>query len=182
MSDSDSAVPAGFRVIPGYPRYAIDENGTILSVCGKGFGVGRNRQWSKARRITPVMHKHGYYRAVLSHDGRARHLFVHKLVLETFAGPCPDGMQCRHLDGNKTNNHKDNLAWGTPLENSCDKILHGTSHRGEKCGKSKLKDADVLAIRARAKNGERHADIAKDFPVHKDVISRIVRRETWKHI
>lgn len=180
MSESDS-MPVGFHVVPGYPRYAIDENGTVLSVCGKGFGAGINRQWSKARRVKPCT-RHGYYCVCLSRDGHAKHISVHKLVLETFVGPCPDGMQCRHLDGNKANNHKDNLAWGTPLENSCDKVLHGTSYSGEKCGKSKLKDADVLAIRTRAKNGERHADIARDFPVHKDVISRIVRRETWKHI
>ena len=182
MSEQDSNVPTGFRVIPGFPRYAINEYGTVLSVCGKGFGVGKNRQWSNARHLTPIAAHNGYYRASLSHDGRVKQMFIHVLVLTTFVGPCPYGMQCRHLDGNPANNHVSNLAWGTALENSCDKILHGTNHTGEQRGNSKLKDADVLAIRKRANNGERHANIAKDFPVHKDVISRVVRREIWKHI
>ena len=36
---------------------------------------------------------------------------VHELVLESFRGPCPPGMKAVHLDGDKTNNKLDNLAY-----------------------------------------------------------------------
>jgi hypothetical protein len=54
-------------------------------------------------------------------------------------------MQCRHLDGNRSNNRLDNLAWGTPLENGADKARHGTA-KGERNGRAKLTAAKVRRI------------------------------------
>jgi hypothetical protein len=52
---------------------------------------------------------------------------VHRLVLEAFVGPCPIGMQCRHFpDPNPANCNLKNLQWGTPMENTEDKRVHGT--------------------------------------------------------
>lgn len=50
---------------------------------------------------------------------------VHSLVLEAFVGPKPEGMQCRHLNGNKQDNRLENLAWGTAKENAADSVAHG---------------------------------------------------------
>lgn len=164
MSDSDNTVPVGFRVIPGYPRYAIDENGTVISICnvtGRG-GRGKDRPWKDSNRVKPTTDKGGYHRVALSHDGHRRSVFVHKLVLITFFGPCPAGMECRHIDGNPANNHKDNLAWGTRSENSQDKIMHGTDMRGIKHHKVKLTEKDVLEIRSRYARGELGVDLARD--------------------
>lgn len=181
MSDSNS-IPDGFRVIPGYLRYAIDENGTVLSVCINGGGWRKTRRWENAKCMAFITDAFGYHRVSLIHDAKAKLIPVHTLVLTTFFAPRPDGMVCRHLDGNKTNNHVSNLAWGTPLENSSDRFLHGTDNQGEKCYKAKLTNADVLEIRQRAANGESLRNIAKDFPVVWTGIQKIVRRETWKHI
>ena len=39
---------------------------------------------------------------------------VHRLVLEAFVGPCPEGMCCRHFpDRDPSNNKLENLSWGT---------------------------------------------------------------------
>lgn len=58
----------------------------------------------------------------------ARSRYVHRLVLEAFVGPCPPGMECRHLNGDSGDNHLRNLQWGTPSENQFDKVRHGTHH------------------------------------------------------
>jgi hypothetical protein len=179
MSDSNNTIPSGFRVISGFPRYAIDANGTVISICGHRGGT--NRPWADAIRVKPATKK-GYYFVCLCHDGYVRQATLHTLVLTMFVGPCPDGMQCRHLDGNTANNHVDNLAWGTRTENERDKILHGTFSQGERHGRSKLTENDILEIRARAASGETLVDIAKDFPMHKGGVSRIVRRKIWKHV
>jgi len=171
MSNSDSTVPAGFRVIPGYPRYAIDESGTILSACGRGCRVAvPNRPWSDAKRLKHATGTGGYQYVNLRHDGRTRVITVHILVLITFVGPRPNGMMCRHLDGNPANNHISNLVWGTASENQNDSIRHGTDSRGGKNGNAKLKASDVLEIRSRAANGEKLSEIAKDFPINSDSI------------
>lgn len=178
MSESNS-VPNGFRQIPGFPRYAVDEHGAVISVCGTRGGI---KSWDKAKRLKPSTAKDGYRRICLWHEGREHTALVHKLVLLTFVGPCPDGMECRHLDGCKTNNHKDNLAWGTSSENKQDKALHGTKQCGEKANGVKLKTNDVLEIRRRAASGERRIDIAKDFQLGISSIHRIIHRKAWAHV
>lgn len=183
MSDSDSTVPDGFRVIPGFPRYAINDSGTVISSCGRGrAGHRTSLPWSTNRRRNQRKQRGGYSVVTLHRDGRAHDFRVHVLVLTTFVGPCPDGMQCRHLDGNPANNHVSNLAWGTPRENQHDRIRHGTLPLGELSTNAKLTEKDVLEIRRRAASGETQISIAKNFPVSHKRISKIVRRETWKHI
>lgn len=181
MSAVDSTVPAGFRQIQGFPRYAVNANGIVISICSRN-GRGKDRFWENATQVKPGKDKDGYHIVCLCNDGHKRTLKVHALVLSTFVGPCPDGMLCRHLDGNRTNNHISNLAWGTPLDNSQDMVLHGTSNKGKKHGMAKLTDSDVLSIRERAADGESQTSIAKDFPITQSTISLIVRRKKWQHI
>jgi len=54
------------------------------------------------------------------------------LVATAFHGPCPDGQQCRHLNGDPADNRSDNLKWGTPSEQAHDKVRHGTHHQARK--------------------------------------------------
>ena len=65
-----------------------------------------------------------YLQAALYGDEGRCHEYVHRLVLETFVGPRPDGMEARHLNGDCQDNRVENLIWGTPLENGADKIRH----------------------------------------------------------
>lgn len=55
---------------------------------------------------------------------------VHRLVLEAFVGPCPDGMECCHYDGNPKNNNLDNLRWDTPKSNQGDRYKHASEQNG----------------------------------------------------
>ena len=180
MSDQDSTVPAGFRQIPGHPRYAINEYGVILSICRDAKGA--DREWDDARHLCHTRNRLGYHCVALCRDSRRHPFQIHILVLITFIGPRPDGMVCRHLDGNPGNNHLSNLVWGTLSENQRDRIRHGTSNLGENNGCAKLTKDDVKTIRVRVANGETHQSISNDFNVHAGTISQIARRVTWKHI
>lgn len=67
----------------------------------------------------------GRYHTVQLGRGNS-HRPVHRLVLEAFVGPCPEGMTVgRHLDDDPNNNHISNLAWGTVSDNSKDKVRNG---------------------------------------------------------
>ncbi|MGH8035083.1 MAG: HNH endonuclease signature motif containing protein, partial [Lysobacterales bacterium] len=57
---------------------------------------------------------------------------VHRLVLEAFVGPCPDGMVGCHNDGDTRNNRLSNRRWDTPGSNNRDKQVHGTDHQVKK--------------------------------------------------
>jgi hypothetical protein len=76
--------------------------------------------------------KAGYPVVNLCHDGKQVTVYIHVLVLNTFIGECPLGMECRHLDGNPMNNQLDNLQWGTSKENGEDRVEHGTSNKGKR--------------------------------------------------
>lgn len=74
----------------------------------------------------------GYIQARLKDkDGNTKLHFVHRIILEVFVGPCPEGHQGAHKDGTAWNNSLDNLRWATPIENQADRVLHGTSNQGE---------------------------------------------------
>lgn len=66
-------------------------------------------------------------------DGtRSKPVRIHKLVARTFLGPCPQGCEIRHLDGDQTNNVVGNLAYGSHSENERDKLRHGTHFQASK--------------------------------------------------
>ena len=53
-------------------------------------------------------------------DGSKKRLYAHRLVAEAYLEKPLDKNknQINHIDGNKLNNHKDNLEWVTPAENT----------------------------------------------------------------
>lgn len=73
------------------------------------------------------------------------------------------------------------LYWATPIENSADKERHGTLLRGEQLPQSKLKTADVLAIRA-LKGQKFQREIAKQFGVSPTQINKILKGKAWRTI
>lgn len=106
---------------------------------------------------------------------------VHVLVLESFSGPRPPGLQAAHQDGNPHNNRADNLKWMTPLENMRQRNVHGTNPRGEQSATSKLTEKEVLEIRRDFKP-RCPVVLAKKYGVHRRTILAIVSRKTWTHI
>jgi hypothetical protein len=79
--------------------------------------LGRVRSWKNARwgrrdepRILAIgLHTRGYLHAAVTHEGRAFRRYVHRLVLETFVGSCPAGMEACHNNGIRTDNRLENL-------------------------------------------------------------------------
>lgn len=108
--------------------YEVSNLGRVRSVDRVvNFTDGRVRPY-KGKELKLKTSPYGYHLASI--EGRWR--FVHRLVLEAFIGPCPPGMECRHLDDNKTHNRLPNLCWGTRIENRADMIRNGKHHNARK--------------------------------------------------
>jgi len=76
--------------------------------------------------LLPRQHRSGYLHVTFNRSGYRTSHQVHVLVLTAFAGPRPDGMVVRHLNGDRADNRLANLAWGTASENVHDTVRHGT--------------------------------------------------------
>jgi hypothetical protein len=143
----------------------------------------------KGMRIVPELilkqSKDGKYKSVSLHtspNGR-RDCQVHVLILEAFIGPRPTGMQCRHLDGNPSNNKLSNLKWGTPKQNAEDRIKHGTAPRGENVKISKLTDKKVMRIKKLYNTGKyTKTKLAHIFNVSRPLIAMVIKGKIWKHV
>lgn len=168
------------KTIPGFPDYAVTKDGRVWS---KPRRDARNQRhggkwlsWIKADST-------GHYRVCLFRNGKPHRIFVHRLVLAAYIGPCPPGMECRHLDGNPGNNNVSNLCWGTGKENQRDRINHGTDCRGNTHGKSKLTEEQVRVIFHAYHDGYyTQRDIAKAFGISQGNVKSITKKQTWKHL
>ena len=122
--------------VKSHPGYWVSNSGRVLSEKTNKF-------------LKPAVYcKAGLLSVALLRDGVQKSFSVHRLVLDAFVGPRPEGMECRHLNGNPKDNSLGNLKWGTPKENSEDAIAHGTWAHGERSGSAKLTEAKVMSARA----------------------------------
>lgn len=135
------------KKIPGYVGYYADKKGNIWS--RRTPGHTKIEPNKTLKKLTPTKNK-GYYKIGLSKDCKVYTKHIHRLVLETFVGPCPRGMECCHNDGVRTNNNLSNLRWDTRKANSQDATKHGTAtifRKGENNQKSKLNNLQVRIIK-----------------------------------
>jgi len=168
-----------WKDIPGYEgEYAISNIGrakSLYRIVERSNGIPMT---VREHILKLSLRSNGYYFVSFRNIKHVQYL-VHRLVLESFVGPCPDGMQCRHLNGIKTDNRLENLCWGTPKENYHDMIIHGTSNHGERNGYSKLTADDIFDIRDKLRLGILHRVIAKQYGVCRSSISQIASGGRW---
>jgi hypothetical protein len=164
-----------------FDGYRVGSDGSVWSArrC-RHLGYGRGTESYIAlpwKRMTPTPNQNGYLKVTV--DNRV--VPVHFLVLRMFVGPCPEGQEARHLDGDRRNNRLSNLAWGTPLENHADKQRHGTTARGERHGQAKLSKEAVSIIRADydPKAGITQQVLADRFGVCQVTVSNVLRGKNW---
>lgn len=167
----------GFRGI-----YKISSEGRLKSMA-RNISMIDGRTYRLAEKIIEKPKRGGYKQvSLINKDGTYWYPLIHRLVLEAFTGPCPEGMECRHLNGKRWDNRVENLTWGTRLENGRDRILHGTSLRGESNVNAKLTETDIPKIRRLRKEGMSANKTAKLFGVSKKTILNIDHGKIWTHV
>lgn len=138
-----------FDVVGWKGFYRVSNYGRIESLPRAVPMVDGRTYRVRGKFLKPAFNGH-YYHVILSSSGKEELRLVHRLVLENFVGPAPEGQECLHGDRNTANNRLDNLRWGTPAENYQDRKRHGTTVLGRKFGKGnsrKLKDrVDELLV------------------------------------
>lgn len=172
-----------WKPVPGYEGlYSVSAHGRIRSEARTVPYKGGTPRRLASVILRPNDNGIGHGWVGLRKDGRTHKLYVHRAVLEAFVGPCPEGMECCHNDGNPQNNRVENLRWGTRQDNVDDQSLHGVTSRGERNGHARLSAEDVRAIREAYSQGIQQPELARRYGVAQTTISHVVLRETWRHV
>lgn len=103
---------SAWKLIPGYPEYAVSRRGRTAS--------HRSGQWVLSRNGRSV---NGYVYLTIAQDRRLPvTIGIHRLVLLAFVGPCPEGTEACHENGDGSDNRLENLRWDTHAANVQDAV------------------------------------------------------------
>lgn len=154
--------------IKDFPNYFIREDGLVWSL-------------NKHRFLSPCPHTQGYHTVHLCNKGKVKTHFIHRLVAEAFLDKTVN-TEVNHIDGDKQNNHVQNLEWVTHSENKLHALKLGLADSGERHKNSKLTDAQVIEIRE-LKGKMSQSNIARKYGVSQTHVSAIhlnkIRKELY---
>ena len=143
--------------------YFLEKDGSVYS----------SRKFSKKTKLKQHKDNVGYFRVTIGNP-RVTHK-VHRLVAQTFISNPENKPHVNHIDGNKTNNHVDNLEWCTASENiqhaydtGLKKPYTGLKDKGNN---KFYKEWDKLI-----KNGESMRSIGKRYGVSHRTVGNVVKK------
>ena len=161
--------------VVGYEElFAITEDGQI---------------WSKrSNRFLKLNKMSGYLAHVTRIGGAAGKsvaLKAHRLVAKAYIPNPENKPYVNHKDGNKLNNHVDNLEWCTAKENTQHAYATGLAKAayGTDNPSAKLTAEDVLFIRNNYKPYDKEfgtRGLGRRFGVSHSVISGVINNKTYK--
>lgn len=177
-----------WKDIQGYEgKYQVSDFGRVKSLArfvekNKGVFVSKKEIFLK-----PAKNRKGYLKIKLCKktDGvcTEKAITIHRLLAYEFLENSLNKPQVNHINGIKDDNRVVNLEWATASEN----VIHSLNNnlkvslKGSEHGNSKLKEKDVLEIRAIGRT-KTLKEIANIYNVDMSLISLILLEKAWKHL
>ena len=154
--------------------YEVSRGGLVRRVATRD-SLGRPRM----PRLLKAARDRGYRRVTLSKGSRPKNVSIHSLVARAFVGPRPDGLVVNHKDGDKANNHAQNLEYITIGQNNRHAARMGFRATGEAHGMSRLTAKQVRAMCKEYDAGMSIGRITALTGMSARQVSRIVNRVSW---
>lgn len=138
-------------------KYEIHHNGKV---------------WNKGKHSFKKLSKNpnGYLKTLLAVNGNRKQALIHQLVATHFIANPYNYKQVNHIDGDKTNNHVNNLEWVSNSEN----IQHSLEC-GLRSGFMSIDDKRIFI--GRVLNGEAVSEIASEIGRHPVSLSKMLRTQ-----
>ena len=162
------------RPVSGYENlYAVSNDGFIYSY--------------RTKKILKTYLAGSGYKYIKLHKNKVTKAFsIHRLVAINFLAN-PDGYkEVNHIDGNKLNNHINNLEWCSRSQNNTHAYKIGLKkaypQTGSKHGNTQMTEKDIIDIRLFYSKGISLSKISIVYPVTKSTIWKIIKKMSWRHI
>lgn len=174
-----------WKLAPGFETlYEVSSYGRVRSFDRK---VNRWQGMVTMKgRLLKCGSSHGYRRMTVQSNPN-KHVLVHRLVATAFI-PNPRGLPyVNHKDGNRANNHVENLEWCTHRENMRHAFATGLTPiqiigKGDACPAAKLTEEQVKAIKTSLRIGARNCDLAAQYRITSSAIAEIKAGRSWGHV
>ena len=169
-----------WKQIENYENYYVNEKGQIKREKSFICDSKGHKYELPTRLLKPWKDKRGYLHVSLSKNGKVHTEYVHRLVAKYFLDSKNIKATVNHKDGNKENNHYENLEYATYSENNQHAYNSGLKLKGENFYNSKLTECEVNEIKRNGKFASYHK-IAKKYNVAPATIRDILMGKTWKN-
>lgn len=154
-----------WRAVSGYENYyEVSNLGRVRSVDREFIDKIGRRQRRKSTILKQNTGNTGYLAVSLSKNGNIKLFTAHRLVALAFLELDEFRNEVNHRDGNKLNNHIENLEWVTSRENSLHAYANGLiTHINEGVGHPTFKGEIIATCLATGKEIVMHgkADIER---------------------
>lgn len=153
-----------------FEKYVLYEDGRLYSNYVKRF-------------LNPCINGRGYLQFGLRVGGKHVNFRVHRLVAENFLER-GQFSEVNHIDGNKLNNHVQNLEWCSRTDNiqhSYDMELR-VKLTGEKNGRNLIAESKIHTICEMIVEGGKTAEIARRAGVNWHNVDAIRKKKNWKSV
>lgn len=150
-----------------------------------------NRFWSKVNRTTndescwewiAGKRRRGYGRFTITVDTNKDKGFVStRVAYFIHTGVDPNEKCVLHTCDNPSCVNPNHLFLGTNKDNTEDMMSKGRGIQplGSKCGRSKIKEEDVLKIRELVADGKKQNHVASLYGIDQSAVSNIIRGRNW---
>ncbi len=179
-----------WKPVLGYEGlYEVSDAGRVRSR-GRAYRMRNSRRpevimdcYRKGKPLKPGMTAAGYAQVMLyALDKSKRQPLVHRLVLEAFVGPAPEGMEANHINGQPFDNRLCNLEWITHGENMAHSRQVLGAMQGEKNHNAKLTADLVRELRQAKADGLPISPIANRIGVSVVAACNAANGTTWRHV
>ena len=98
-------------------HYQISNYGRVKSLCRISINIYNEKRPIKGKVLILGSDSHNYLIVKLYKNNNEKNFKVHRLVAQHFISNPKNKLEVNHIDGNKKNNHSNNLEWTTHKEN-----------------------------------------------------------------
>jgi len=170
--------------IPGYEGYYVISNlGCVKSLDRTIEKKNGAKVFLAGKTVSISVHKHGHHVVRLWKNNETKLFNLYRILAIVFISNPENKKEVNHIDGNRMNYNLDNLEWVTPSENMKHAFKNGLSkcnfEKGFKHRFCKIDEEMLKSIFERRKEGKKLKQIAGEFGLNLQYVSRILKGLTY---